>query len=121
MLSSLFWLVVSCFSLPDSQCRYNIAPRSVVDKVLEDAYRQRGTPRPVVDLQSLALAFMVLAMGTLHNLELSPNDPMADDYVAMAKTCLVKDSFMTKNTIAGVQTLNVMAHYNLYVALASRC
>ena len=56
---------------------------------------------------------MVLALGTLHNLELSPNDPIADEYVALAKTCLVKDHFLTKNTIAGVQTLNVMAHYNL--------
>ena len=83
---------------------------------MKEVYNQRRLQRPSIDLQALALVFMVLAMGTLHNLELAPNDPVAESYVAMAKTCLVKDSFMIKNTIAGVQTLNIMAHYNLYVS-----
>lgn len=56
-------------------------------------------------------------MGTLYNLELAPNDPISEEFVELARTCLVKDHFLVKNTLAGVQTLNVMAHFNLFVHL----
>lgn len=59
-------------------------------------------------------------MGALQNLELSPDDALAHEFMLLAKTCLHKGNFMVQNTIAGVQTLvsrnlmngaNAVAHY----------
>lgn len=95
-------------------CRYDLAPRQLLQQTLDDVYRQRRAGPPYrVPLQSLALLFIVLAMGTLHNLEALPNDPIGDEYLSRARDCLVKDNFLIKSTIAGVRTLNVMAHYHL--------
>lgn len=58
-----------------------------------------------VDVQQLALLFAVLALGASHNLELSPDDPIAEDYCEASRNCLVKGNFMTHSTLAGVQTL----------------
>ncbi len=52
-------------------------------------------------------------MGALYNLELPPDNPQAQDLMQIARTCLVKGDFMTNNTIAGVQTLHIMAHFVL--------
>jgi hypothetical protein len=49
--------------------------------------------------------FIILAMGSLHCLELPPNDPQADEYLAAAKACLAKGDFMIHNTISGLQAL----------------
>lgn len=58
-----------------------------------------------VDVQQLALLFAVLALGASHNLEFSPDDPIAEDYCEASRNCLVKGNFMTHSTLAGVQTL----------------
>lgn len=57
------------------------------------------------DVQQLALLFALLALGASHNLEFSPDDPIAEDYCEAARACLVKGNFMTHSTLAGVQTL----------------
>lgn len=44
-------------------------------------------------------------MGALYSLELPPNDPIATEYHALSKACLVKGNFLVNNTISGVQTL----------------
>lgn len=82
-----------------------------------------------VDVQQLATLFAVLAIGATHNLELSPDDLVAEEYCESARSCLVKGNFMTHSTLAGVQTLvscpgpirrdeklmrqSLMAHYQL--------
>jgi hypothetical protein len=58
-----------------------------------------------IEPQGLALIFIVLAMGSLHNLELAPNDPCAEEYLSLSKSCLAKSDFLTRSTIAGIQTL----------------
>lgn len=58
-----------------------------------------------VDVQQLASLFAILALGASHNLELSPDDPIAEDYCEAARNCLVKGNFMVHSTLAGVQTL----------------
>lgn len=56
-------------------------------------------------LHQLALVYITLALGALHNLELPPNDPIADEFCHLAKAALAKGQFLTHNTIAAVQTL----------------
>jgi hypothetical protein len=63
-----------------------------------------------IDVQQLATLFAVLALGASHNLELSPDDQIAEDYCESARNCLVRGNFMTHSTLAGVQTL--VGHFN---------
>ena len=55
----------------------------------------------------------MFALGTVHSLEVSPNDPSSEVYLGLAKRCLAKGDFMRNNTIAGVQALNIMGHFYL--------
>ncbi|OCF71449.1 hypothetical protein I204_07507 [Kwoniella mangroviensis CBS 8886] len=55
--------------------------------------------------QKLALLFITFALGALHNLELPPNDPSAEEYCMIAKACLAEGNFMKRPTIMGVQAL----------------
>jgi hypothetical protein len=79
-----------------------------MEELIRDMYAlKRGSAQsyPTLDPQRLALLFIILAIGSLHNLELPPNDPSADEYLDLAKRSLTKSDFMTNCTIAGIQTL----------------
>jgi len=126
--------------LPD-QCEENsahtsfdVAPRSTIEKYVKEMYVIKNAVDAdyrKCDPQSLALVFIVLAVGSLHNLELAPNDPSTEEYLTLSKRCLAKSDFLTRSTIAGIQTLvgpspgckhrrstlmtqHIMAHYHLY-------
>lgn len=58
-----------------------------------------------VSPQELALLYVVFAMGALYSLELPPNDPVATEYHALSKACLVKGNFLVNTAMSGVQTL----------------
>lgn len=66
-----------------------------------------------VDVQELALLFIIMAFGALHNLELPPNDPVAEEYALLSKSALAKTDFMTNSSLTTIQTLHIMAHYHL--------
>ena len=55
--------------------------------------------------QQLALVYMILAMGSLYNLELPQHDPQAEEFLSLSKACLSRGDFLNHNTIAGVQTI----------------
>jgi hypothetical protein len=82
---------------------YDVAPREGFLPLLDKVYSTNRVAR--IDPQQLALVFIILAMGSLHCLELPPNDPQADEYLAAAKACLAKGDFMIHNTIPGLQAL----------------
>lgn len=52
-------------------------------------------------------------MGTLHDMELEPNDSLASDYLDLAKASLTRGSFLRYNTIAALQAVNIIAHVYL--------
>lgn len=66
-----------------------------------------------MDYNELALLFAVLAMGTLHNLELDANDPLATEYMDLAKRSLCRANFLQHNTLSGLRTLQIIAHVHL--------
>ncbi|ODN75930.1 hypothetical protein L202_05915 [Cryptococcus amylolentus CBS 6039] len=106
--------------LVDSYYRYfawnhDPAPRKTFQPIFEKVYdaSQRPQPEASVHLQQLALVYIILAMGTVHNIELPPHDESAEEYLALAKGSLTKGNFLNHGTIAGVQTLVTMAHYYL--------
>ncbi|KIS00216.1 hypothetical protein L804_02865 [Cryptococcus deuterogattii 2001/935-1] len=106
--------------LIDSYYRYfawnhDPAPRRTFQPIFDRVYASILQPRPEnsVHLQQLALVYMLLAMGTVHNIELPPHDESAEEYLTLAQAALTKGNFMNHATIAGLQTLVTMAHYYL--------
>jgi hypothetical protein len=92
--------------------RYEIITRPTLNAFVEKAYIAKGmrdTNHSRLDVQQLATLFAVLALGASHNLELSPDDQIAEDYCEFARNCLVKGNFMTHSTLAGVQTLVILS------------
>lgn len=90
--------------------RYDLVPRPTAEHLITTFDRQTARePIRQADkydwLQKLALLFALLAIGTAHNLETDPDDPMGDDYMRQARTCLAMGRFMTHNSLAGVQAL----------------
>lgn len=99
-----------------AETSYNIAIRERFEPVLSRVYKAADSKNEHphrVDLQELALVYIVLAFGALHSLELPPNDPSAEEYLILSKSALAKADFLVNNTLAGVQTLHIMAHFHL--------
>lgn len=87
---------------------FDVAPKSTVEPIFAKMYASKqgdGVMGERVDCQRLALLFIIFAMGSLHSLELPPNDPSAEEYLDLAKRSLAKTDFLTHSTVAGVQTL----------------
>jgi hypothetical protein len=97
--------------------RHNVIPRRDLDYLLVKVYSYVETPYTTTDRKvnhhELGLVFAILAMGTLHNLELEANDPLATEYMDLAKRSLTRGNFLQHNTIAALQTLHVIAHVHL--------
>lgn len=74
-----------------------------------------NAPSQAVNFQEVALVFMTMSKGTAYNIELPNDDPSAEEWQHLSEMALVKGDFLSNNTIAGVQTLHIMAHKNLYV------
>ncbi|TXT11220.1 hypothetical protein VHUM_01971 [Vanrija humicola] len=94
---------------------HDVAPRRSVQPIFDRVYVQNA-PEPLhrrVHPQQLALLFIIMAMGALHNPDLPPHDPSAEHHLTAARWCLVKGDFIGNNTIAGLQALIIMAHYHL--------
>ncbi|WWC98837.1 hypothetical protein V866_005730 [Kwoniella sp. B9012] len=109
--------------LVDSYYRYcswhhDVVPRPGLQKIFDRLYPSRTLidgPTQPVSPQELALVFILLAQGTLYNLEMPNNDPSAEDWLHLSERALVKGNFFANNTIPAVQTLHLMAHYHLHV------
>ncbi|WWC94364.1 hypothetical protein V866_001206 [Kwoniella sp. B9012] len=95
---------------------FDVIPRASFQPLFNRTYlavdMRGGLPQKIAT-QELGLVFTVLAMGALHNLELRPNDPLAENYCNLAKGCLAKGDFLVNTTLAGVQALHIMAHVML--------
>ncbi len=69
---------------------------------------------PKLQYHKLALVMIVLALGTLLNLEIPPHDPSAERFYTLAKSCLAKGDFLHHNTLVSVQALvNLSVGYPL--------
>ncbi|KAF9048224.1 hypothetical protein BDZ89DRAFT_978408 [Hymenopellis radicata] len=61
--------------------------------------------------QSLALLFMVLAMGTLMDLEQPAHSPQATQYYHLGRAALAIKSVFDEQSIPGIQALLIMCHF----------
>ncbi|KAF7370821.1 putative transcriptional regulatory protein C1F7.11c [Mycena sanguinolenta] len=68
-----------------------------------------------VSSHCLAVLYMVLALGTLVDLDMPPHSPEANaqatEYYQLSRAALAIDSVLEEPTIAGIQALVLMCHY----------
>ncbi|KAH7070681.1 hypothetical protein BKA63DRAFT_545166 [Paraphoma chrysanthemicola] len=108
------------WTLIESYYRYcawhhDAAPRAQFEKTFDRVYSfVDGTAQASrVNPQEIALVSIVMAQGTMFNIEMPHYDPSAEDWVRLAERALVKGDFLSNNTVAGLQTLHLMAHLHL--------
>jgi hypothetical protein len=85
--------------------------------IIKSIYREddnRSPESPKLAYHKLGLVMIVLALGTLLNLEIPPHDPSAERYYQLSKTCLAMGDFLHHNTLVSVQSLYIMAEYLSY-------
>lgn len=118
-----------------TEASHDVAPRPNFDKTFDRVYTlsNGGFCSPTVNTQEIALVFIIMAQGTMYNIEMPTFDSSADGWLRLAELALVKGNFLSTNTIPGLQTLvshkthppsrsiannseHLMAHMHLCVA-----
>ena len=86
---------------------HDVAPKTgfqkTFDRIYEVANRTPGAAN--VNTQEIALLYVILAHGTMYNIEMAHNDPSAEEWLRLSEWALVKGDFLTNNTVPGLQTL----------------
>ncbi|KAK7031348.1 putative transcriptional regulatory protein C1F7.11c [Favolaschia claudopus] len=60
---------------------------------------------------NLAVLYMVLALGTLMDLDMPAHSPEATEYYQLGRSALAIDSVLDSPSIAGIQAMVLMCHY----------
>lgn len=108
---SLLCLAVSAVSLETeaflTKPSHDVAPKGSFKKTFDRVYMLASkTPYPVVvSPQEIALVFIIMAQGTLYNIEMPSHDASAEAWLRLSEQALVKGNFLSNNTVAGLQTL----------------
>lgn len=95
----------------DSTCLRNnshdVAPRTMFEPIFERVYAlsEGRSSEAAVNPQEIALVFIILAQGTIFNIEMPSYDPSVEEWLHLSERALVKGDFLSNNMIAGVQTL----------------
>lgn len=55
--------------------------------------------------QEIALVFIIIAQGTMFNIEMANDDSSVEEWLQLSERALVKGDFLSNNTVAGLQTL----------------
>jgi hypothetical protein len=73
--------------------------------------------QPSRALQLLALLYIVLALGSMLNMEVAADEPACMDFYRLSQQCLVASKFLVNNTLATVQALSLMAKFTAYAGM----
>ncbi|KAI2816762.1 hypothetical protein CBS115989_6533 [Aspergillus niger] len=86
---------------------HDVAPRATFDKTFDRVYASSSQTSlsPNVNPQEIALVFIILAQGTMFNIEMPNYDPSTEDWLHLSELALVKGRFLSNNMVAGLQTL----------------
>ena len=97
---------------------HDIAPKSEFRTTFDRVYNASNGAAlsPAVNPQEIALIFIVLAQGTMYNIEMPHYDPSAEEWLHLSEQALVKGMFLSRNMVAGVQTL-VSLKVNTFIPL----
>ena len=86
---------------------HDVAPKVYFEKTFKRVYRRASgeSCSPPFNAQEIALVFVIMAQGTIYNIEMPAFDSSADHWLRLAELALVKGNVLSNNTLPGVQTL----------------
>lgn len=86
---------------------HDVAPKAWFEKIFDRVYKRAegGSSQPPVNPQEIALVFIIMAQGTLFNIEMPNFDSSAEDWLHLSERALVKGEFLSNNMVTGLQTL----------------
>lgn len=86
---------------------HDVAPKGPFEKTFDRVYKraESGSSSPPINPQEIALVFIIMAQGTMFNIEMPDCDSSAEDWLHLSERALVKGHFLSNNTVAGLQTL----------------
>lgn len=86
---------------------HDVAPKTLFEKTFDRVYSSSNgvASASPVNAQEIALVFIILAQGTMFNIEMPLYDSSAEDWLRLSERALVKGEFLSNNTLAGLQTL----------------
>ncbi|KAH8587807.1 hypothetical protein B0O99DRAFT_526197, partial [Bisporella sp. PMI_857] len=110
------------WTLVESYYRYcawhhDVAPKALFQKTFDRVYALSDSEPmpPPVNPQEIALVFIIMAQGTMFNIEMAIDDSSVEEWLQLSERALVKGDFLSNNTVAGLQTLHLMAHLQLHL------
>ncbi|KAJ8113234.1 hypothetical protein OPT61_g4591 [Boeremia exigua] len=92
---------------------HDVAPRDRFEKIFDRVYAHSNEPSRRINAQELALVFIILAQGNVFNIEIASNPTIPEELLHLSELALMKGNFLSNNTVAGVQTLHLIAHLHL--------
>ncbi|XEV01060.1 hypothetical protein FSHL1_006347 [Fusarium sambucinum] len=110
------------WTLVESYYRYcawhhDVAPKPAFEKTFDLVFKrvESGSTSPHINAQEIALVFIIMAQGTIFNIEMPNCDSSVEKWLRLSERALVKGEFLSNNTLAGLQTLHLMAHLQLHL------
>lgn len=90
-----------------TSCSHDVAPRAEFEHTFNRVYSYKdhepGSSR--INAQEIALVYIIMAQGTMFNIEMPIYDASVEEWLHLAERCLVRGDFLSSNTISGLQTL----------------
>jgi hypothetical protein len=86
---------------------HDVAPKPSFEKTFDRVYSlaNRCSLSAPVSAQEIALVFIIMAQGTMYNIEMPSHDPSANEWLHLSERALIKGNFLSNNMVAGLQTL----------------
>jgi hypothetical protein len=86
---------------------HDVAPKPAFEKTFDRIFKraESGATSPHINAQEIALVFIIMAQGTMFNIEMPNCDSSAEEWLRLSERALVKGEFLSNNTLAGLQTL----------------
>ncbi|KAG5715994.1 hypothetical protein E4T56_gene2317 [Termitomyces sp. T112] len=88
-----------------------IPENDFLESVFRPIYDQDGAFQSSVSAHSLAILFMVLAIGTLMDLDRPAHNPESMQYYQLARAAIALDPILEEQTIPGIQALLLICHF----------
>ncbi|KAJ6624985.1 hypothetical protein B0H10DRAFT_1783893 [Mycena sp. CBHHK59/15] len=81
------------------------------DTIFQKIYDPHGSSYESVSSHNLAVLYMILALGTLVDLNMPAHSPEATEYYQLGRAALAINSVLEEPSIAGIQALLLMCHF----------
>ncbi|KAL4749214.1 hypothetical protein BDW72DRAFT_195035 [Aspergillus terricola var. indicus] len=114
-------------TLVESYYRYcawhhDVAPKPAFQKTFDRVYTfsNGGSVSPRLDPQEIALVYIIMAQGTMFNIEMPYYDPSVEEWLYLSERALVEGNFLSNDMVVGLQTLHLMAHLHLQLDKGGR-